>query len=166
MAVPYSLFVPLVTSFLWLNASFAGEGVAQNNTADDQLIQGTWAIVDIQQVNHAFGKDEADALKAGALKVTITADTMVFSTDKSEMKYRLDTNRKPRVLETLDHGKVIAKSVYELKGDDLKICMGRKAENGDPAPPISFDINLRKPGTFPTLFVLKRDSGKQQNDSK
>jgi hypothetical protein len=80
------------------------------------------------------------------------------------MTYRLDQTKSPKVLETLKNGKVIARSIYDLKGNDLKLCMGRKAESGEPEPPDSFEIPKRKPGTFPTLFVLKRDVAKKSDD--
>jgi hypothetical protein len=49
-----------------------------------------------------------------------------------------------------------------IKDDDLRICQGRKPPfGGEPEPPTDFDIAKAKLGTFPTLYVLKRDANKQ-----
>jgi uncharacterized protein (TIGR03067 family) len=88
---------------------------------------------------------------------------MIYSSDKSEMAYRIDPTITPRTLELLENGKVIAKAIYELKGDDLKICLGRKPDAGEPKAPADFDINKAKSGSFPTLMVMKRQGEKKEN---
>jgi uncharacterized protein (TIGR03067 family) len=137
---------------------------------DRQLIQGTWTVIDLQQSAN-LGADAArtqkEFLKTGACKLTVTRDKIIYSLDKSEMSYRLDPTKAPKVLEVLDDGVVVARAIYELQGNDLKICLGRKPHAGEPAvAPSSFDIKKAAPGTFPTLFVLKcaadrKDRGQQ-----
>jgi uncharacterized protein (TIGR03067 family) len=128
---------------------------------DAQLIRGTWVVVDLQQVNHEVTKEEREFFRKGGYKITITGRTMLHSPDKSEGRYRLDTAKRPRVLEVLDGGRVVARAIYELKGDDLKICQGRKPTGGgEPVPPADFDIKKAAPGTFPTLFILRREAAK------
>ncbi|HVK11942.1 MAG TPA: sigma-70 family RNA polymerase sigma factor [Gemmataceae bacterium] len=131
---------------------------------DDRLIQGTWTVVDLQQVNHEPTKEEREAWKAGQFTITFTARQMVFNVDKSGMTYRLDPTGKPPVVEWLDGGKVIARGIYGLSGDDLKVCMGRKPDMGEPEAPTDFDIQKAKPGTFPTLFVMKRQAPRKVAD--
>jgi uncharacterized protein (TIGR03067 family) len=115
-------------------------------------------VVDLQQVNREVTKEEREFFKRGGYKITITEQKMIHSPDGSEARYRLDTTRTPRVLELLDRGRVTARAIYELKGDDLKICQGRKPTGGEnPVPPAAFDITTAAPGAFPTLFVLKRE---------
>jgi RNA polymerase sigma factor (sigma-70 family) len=129
--------------------------------SDDELIRGTWVVVALRQTNHEPTKAEKEFFKKGGYKITITADKMIHSLDKSEMKYRLDTTRTPRVMEFLEGGKVIAKAIYELKGDDLKFCQGRRPKGGEgPKAPTDFDVRKAQRSEFPTLFILKRDTAK------
>jgi uncharacterized protein (TIGR03067 family) len=130
-------------------------------TNDSKFIQGTWVVVELQQINHEATQEEKEFLKKGGYKITFTGKKMIHSPDKSEGRYRLDMTKTPRVLELLEDGKVVAKAIYELKGDDLKFCQGRKPiGRGDPEPPTDFDIKKAVPGTFPTLVVLKRETSK------
>jgi RNA polymerase sigma factor (sigma-70 family) len=154
-----------------IGGSLAGTGWAQDrggkaagiakdaakSESDEEVIRGTWVVVELQQTNHAPTEEEKEFFKKGGYKITITGDKMSHSPDQSEVKYRLDTTRTPGVLELLEDGKVIAKAIYELKGDDLKFCLGRRPKgNEEPEAPTDFDIKKAAPGTFPTLFVLKR----------
>jgi len=128
---------------------------------DGELIQGTWVVVELQQVNREATKEEKEFYKNGGYTIRITGEKMIHSPDKSEGRYRLDTSKMPRVLELLEDGKVIAIAIYELKGDDLKFCQGRKPMGGrEPEPPSDFDIKKAAPDTFPTLFILKREKAK------
>ncbi len=133
----------------------------KNASNDVKRLQGDWVLLDLQQTNHEATKEEKEFLKKGGWKVTITGDNIIHSPDKSEITYRLDLTKTPKVLEWLEDGKVVAKAIYELNGDDLRFCQGRRAEAGEePEPPADFDIKKAAPGTFPTLFVLKRDTAK------
>jgi hypothetical protein len=66
-------------------------------------------------VSHQSSKEEREFLKSGGYKITITADKMIHSPDKSEMKYRLEVTKSPKVLELLVDGNVIAKAIYDIK---------------------------------------------------
>jgi RNA polymerase sigma factor (sigma-70 family) len=137
--------------------SFAPVPKASAPKDDAAAILGTWTVVDFQQVSREPTKEEREAWKAGKFTITFTAEKMVFNTDESDGHYRLDPAQQPRAIEWLEGGRVIARGIYDLAGNDLKICMGREADKGEEAePPIDFDLAKRKPGTFPTLFVLKR----------
>lgn len=153
----------LVGCGLGLSAVLAEEARPNKGIQEDgKLIQGTWSVVELHQVNHQPSQEEKDFLKSGGYKITITADKLIHSPDNSQVKYRLDLTKKPRVLEQLMDEKVFARAIYDLKGHDLKICQGRKpVEGGEPEPPTEFDIAKAKPGTFPTLYVLKRDAARQ-----
>jgi RNA polymerase sigma factor (sigma-70 family) len=131
--------------------------------ADDaRLIQGTWRVIELHQVGVEPGEAEREALTKGAFKIQITADRLIYLADNSEAKYRLDASKTPRVLELLSDDKVLARAIYELKGDDLKLCQGRKPEPGEEAmPPSHFDIKKAPKGTFPTLMVMKREPEKK-----
>jgi uncharacterized protein (TIGR03067 family) len=144
----------------------ADEAKSKKATVNDAvLIQGVWTVVELHQVVHKPTEEEKEFLKTGKFKVTITVDKLIFSPDKSAANYQLDPSRNPKVLKLYDpkskSRKPIALAIYDLKGDDLRICIGREPDQGDPEPPAGFDIKKAKPGTFPTLFVLKRDRAKE-----
>jgi uncharacterized protein (TIGR03067 family) len=126
---------------------------------DAEKIQGTWIVVELRQAGHTPTAEEQDRYKNGGFKIRITGDRLVYLIDQSGAEYRLNPSRTPKVMSLLMNGRVIAKAIYELNGDDLKICQGRTPEGGGPPrPPASFDIDKAPPGTSPTLFILKRDT--------
>ncbi len=126
-------------------------------TTDAELIQGTWNVLELQQVGYEASEDERNIYKNGGYKITFTKNKTIHSPDHSSMDYQLDTTQTPHVLELLQSGKVIAKAIYELAGDDLKICQGRTPTDGsEPKPPTSFDIKHAAAGEFPTLMILRR----------
>jgi uncharacterized protein (TIGR03067 family) len=158
-----SLSIPLVGCVFCLSSLLADEPGSRRKDEDDaKRIQGTWTVVELHQVNHQPTKDEREYFRSGGYKITITADKLIHSPDKSEGEYRLVPGKTPKVLELLVAEEVVARAIYDLKGDDLRICQGRKHPfGGEPEPPTDFDIAKAKPGTFPTLFVLRRHETKQ-----
>ncbi len=128
--------------------------------ADDaQQIRGTWSVMKLEQVNHQSTPEEVQKLQSGGFKIKFTDNQMIFlvDDDDSRMGYRLDPSKKPRQMEFIENGQVVARGIYELAGDDLKMCLGRENLSGKSEAPRSFDLKQAKPGTFPTLWVLKRD---------
>jgi uncharacterized protein (TIGR03067 family) len=124
---------------------------------DAAEIQGTWNVVEMQQVGYEPSEGEREFYKSGGYKITFTKDKMIHSPDHSSMQYRLDTTKVPGVLELTKDGKVIAKGIYELMGDELRICQGRTPTDGSqPKPPASFDIKQAAPDEFPSLMILRR----------
>ena len=132
---------------------------------DAELIQGTWAVVELNQSAHTATAEEKEFFKKGGFKMTITGEKMISSQDKSELQYRLNTTKMPRLMEILAGDKVIVKGIYELNGDDLKFCLGTRGERGqEPQLPINYDINNAVPGTFPSLWILKRETANSANE--
>jgi RNA polymerase sigma factor (sigma-70 family) len=123
---------------------------------DADAIQGTWKVVNLEQVGHEPTDDERAAFRDGALKFVITADKIVYP-DKSEATYKLDPATTPKRFEfTVSTGKkdVLALGIYSLDGDELKLCYGRE---GDRDPPTSFDVKKARAGTFPSCWTLRRE---------
>jgi uncharacterized protein (TIGR03067 family) len=150
----------LAGSLICLPALFADETRPKQDAADDAaLIQGAWVVAEMQQTD--FDSTELRKfISSGGYKITFTKSKMIHSPDESEAQYRLNTTKTPKVLEILEDGRVLAKAIYELKGDNLKFCMGRKSDGGTPEAPRDFDIENADSGTFPTLFVLKRETSR------
>ena len=113
---------------------------------DAKEIQGTWQIVSAV----AEGKPE-------------TAPVMTFAIGGGKMtpvngpqsgesgEYRLDSTALPKAIDIIEPGAKIARGIYTLAGDDLKICV---AKPGDPRP-AKFES---QPGIETAIIVLKRQS--------
>lgn len=129
-----------------------------------RLIQGTWSVLELHQGEQESSEEEREHLQKRNFKIQITADEIIFLADESSTKYRLDTTRDPKVIEYLKDGKVVAKAIYKLEGDDLKICLGRTPDRGEPEAPTDFDSSKGPPGRFPTLFVMNRDKPAKEDE--
>ena len=125
---------------------------------DQEAIQGTWVVTRIDQVGHQPSDEERALFNSGKETMTIDTTRIIFDTDKSWMFYTLDLTHTPRrmTLETSSGRKAIG--IYKLEGDDLQFFHGRGTEEDD-VPPADFSIKSARPGTSPTLFVLKRKKG-------
>jgi uncharacterized protein (TIGR03067 family) len=129
---------------------------ADEPKADLGKIQGAWMVVS----GESDGKKEPDRLSA--------ASQFVFDDDQLSIKIlgasfakatlTLDSKKKPRELNAKNtEGPtkgVTLKGIYELDGDDLKICWGIK---GGPRP-TAFSTSA---GSGRRLFVLKREKSKK-----
>jgi uncharacterized protein (TIGR03067 family) len=107
---------------------------------DVEAIQGTWSVFSIEEA----GKEPP---KLEGLEMTFTADKVRFNLPAGggrPQSYKLDPSKKPKAL---DLDKVPA--IYELDGDNLKICVGEAGQER----PAAFTT---KSGTGKMLFVLKR----------
>ncbi len=153
--------VGMIVTWSMLSTVLAADELAQAEEA--RRLVGTWSVLELHQVNYEPTREEKEHLKNRNFKVRISADTITFLADQSSMKYRLDTTQRPKVIEYVKDGQVTAKAIYELEGDDLKICLGRTPHRGEPQAPTDFDISKRKPGEFPTLFVMSRDQPEREN---
>ncbi len=119
-----------------------GFGITGTPKADDSKnIQGIWRIVS------ADGPDKVppDALKK--LSIKITADRIVFQSEGKEISaatYKLNP-KKPAEIDLvvkvlIDKVQFVAASdeprlgIYELKGDDLKICVALALNKKTPNP--------------------------------
>lgn len=129
-----------------LTAGAVPAGAARN---DADQIQGTWSVVSI----HHNGKPVPPE-KIKLTKVTITKDSLAVvpeGEEKETVPYTLDTTKNPKWIDfTTKGGKTLG--IYELNGDDLKICFNKKdgAER-----PTRFESKADSPNGV--LMVLKRD---------
>ena len=121
-------------------------------------IEGAWIVTRIDQVQHQPTDEERAFLQSGQVTMTIDASRIIFDSDKSWMNYTLDLTRTPRRMMIETSGGKKAIGIYKLEGDDLLIFHGRGTDEVD-VPPADFSIKSARPGTSPTLFVLKRKAG-------
>jgi uncharacterized protein (TIGR03067 family) len=116
---------------------------------DQQRLQGTWRLIS-GAVGGQSGGAEANA------RWIIAANKIVMELeDRREGKFTLDPAKSPRridIVTTSSDGKTTEEihGVYELRGDDLYVCLA----SGDESRP----LNLRSsPGTRQVSLVLKRE---------
>ncbi|HEV3205209.1 MAG TPA: TIGR03067 domain-containing protein, partial [Gemmataceae bacterium] len=93
---------------------------------DAETIQGTWTVVSRESI----GKKTPEA-ELKRLKVTIKDGTLTIDDGKKKEKhtYNLDPSKKPKAIDLANTGiesKETTLAIYELDGDDLKICWSEK----------------------------------------
>ena len=125
-------------------------GGQEKGKTDEEKIQGTWSFVSVER----GGIDMNDDFIKEA-KVTLTADKVKISAQGKDMEvgYKLDSTKKPKQIDILinEGGKeVVSKGIYELDGDDLKVCFGQPGDNR----PTEFKT---AGGSSEMLVVMKRD---------
>jgi uncharacterized protein (TIGR03067 family) len=113
--------------------------------ADQEKIQGTWALVAGERSGKLLPGEVAQHVK------------LVFARDKrttrnkdrhTEATFKLDSSKTPKEID-LDMEGNVGKGIYQLDGDNLKIAHG---EVGDARP-----REFPKPGSGLTVLVLKRE---------
>lgn len=119
---------------------------------DQELLQGAWTVVSIV----SNGENEPPE-KVARVSVVFRGDQMIIRephhTDEHE-RFKLDSTKSPKTIDLTDEddeSKVRVLAIYELNGDDLKICGARQRG----ARPSTFES---KTGTETVLFVLKRNT--------
>jgi uncharacterized protein (TIGR03067 family) len=138
------LFTLLTSSFLLGSA-----GAQDDAKGDHEKIQGTWKVVSAEDSGR---KAPDEAVKT--IKLVITKDKIAykFGDDKmTEMTYKLDATKKPRWID-LTKGDKTTLGIYQLEGDNLKICF---PEGGKKERSTAFES---KPDSAnDVLLVLKRE---------
>jgi RNA polymerase sigma factor (sigma-70 family) len=117
--------------------SLAAQSQKEKPKEDKDLMLGTWKIVSTER----NGKGVTDEGTEGDTTV-ITADTITISCKsggKLVLTYRLDPSQRPKAIDVTPHkpdpsaGDVLL-GIYELKGDQLKICFSRNVALGAARP--------------------------------
>jgi RNA polymerase sigma factor (sigma-70 family) len=124
-------------------------------------IQGTWRVVKLAAEGKEQDDDEAKRIKKGAWIIKAGKITVKKADEDSEVTYKLYPQRKPKAIDVTpqtgppaEKGKLV-KGVYELKGDELKICI--PAAPGSDRP----DAVATKAGSRTMLLVLKRQKARK-----
>ncbi len=122
---------------------------------DQETLQGTWAVVEME----AKGEKAPDDAFSGT-KVVIKGDRLTFAlgTEARVSTFRLDPRKKPKVIALTPQdgpskGQAV-EGIYELDGDRLRLCF----ENGDgKATPTKFAT--RKDDEMRLLVLERREWG-------
>lgn len=130
---------------LTLAAGFLAAPAPQDQTKDQQAIQGTWVVESAER----NGKPETDI--KGEKLIFMKDGKAVMTTKGKEEKatYKIDPSKKPKTIEfTPEREEKPALGIYELTGDSLKVCVMR------PGGERPTDFSSKAPGRV--LIVLKR----------
>ncbi len=120
--------------------------------ADTDKFTGTWSIVSLE----VDGKKESDD-QLKSMKVVFEPGKYTFTKDGNTVEtgtYKLDPSQKPKAIESTpadgkDKGKIFL-GIYELDGDNNKVCFGI------PGTDRPTDFTTKKDSNR-ILYVLKRD---------
>jgi uncharacterized protein (TIGR03067 family) len=120
--------------------------------SDLDAIQGVWRLVGGETQGKALTKEKMQALAQGAPELYLTFNGEIARSNTSEppAKFKLDPAKKPKEINLTSTGPqgqtMELKGIYELAGDDLKICF-------DIDRPTEFKT---KEGSNAIVRVLKR----------
>ena len=136
--------------FTLLTAGFLLGAAGANDDAkgDHEKIQGTWKVVSAED---SGGKAPDEAIKNLKLVVTKDKITYKFGDKPTEWSYKLEATKKPKWID-LTEGDQTTLGIYELEGDNLKICFpeGRKGER-------STAFESKPNSVNDILIILKRE---------
>lgn len=141
-----------------MTALLLGVGIAQDAPkGDHDKIQGAWKVISMETRENPGKKVPDDKIKD--LKVVITKDKLEIRTGKEPVvgyKFnKVDPTTKPKGIDLAlvlkDGSDKPTLGIYELDGDELKLCIGDPSP--EPKRPTEFEVSKR--GLF--LLVLKRD---------
>lgn len=129
---------------------FANPAVADDKD-DLEKLQGTWKLVSLEKDGK---KQPEDAIKN--FKVIIKDDKFILKDGNTdyEATIKLDTAKKPKTIDLAvkDGDKAeTKKGIYQLDGDDLKLCVAGAPDGERPAE------FATKPKAGVGLVVLKRE---------
>src|SRR5262245_48988473 len=106
---------------LLLATALAASAAEADQTKDDlKNGQGDWTFVSVE----IDGKDATNAFKDAKLTVKEERVTLVFSNGtKLVWTFRLDATTKPKCVDFKNEKDEASEGIYELKGDELKVCV-------------------------------------------
>lgn len=156
MSIRFAFALLLLSAVVGCNNSESDKGTAGTSpaaspqVADSVALLGSWDVVAVEE----DGTVKSPEKVKGSL-FTFTADTMsVLQAGRpkpDEMKYRLDEAKKFIDAEDVGHSRKSV-GIYELKGDDLRICINDKPNSTE--RPTGFKTEPKSPNGI--VFTLKR----------
>jgi uncharacterized protein (TIGR03067 family) len=130
---------------------------AQEDAVKKELakLEGTWSIVSAEENKEAVPADIVNELKFVFKGSELTLKGVERIINKvAKVKIKIDPGTTPKTIDfTIEAGSEkgsVIEGIYELKGDDLKVC----AQTVERNRPTEF---ATKPASNLILFVLKRD---------
>jgi uncharacterized protein (TIGR03067 family) len=117
---------------VWLIAVCAGLAVARaddSTKTDLDKLQGVWKVVAMENDGKKASEDSVKGIR-----MTIKGDKLLLKEDnkEEEASFKLDPMQKPKTMDlTIKAGDKmeVVKLIYDLRGDDLKLCGGRAGKD-------------------------------------
>jgi uncharacterized protein (TIGR03067 family) len=120
--------------------------VAQDAKQELQKLKGTWTVVKAERNGQAN-----DEIKDDKLILTEDGKLTVKAKDRDqEGTFEVNPTKKPKTIDVKPGSEGIVLGIYELDGDNLKLCFGRPGNDR----PTAFES---KPDSGVMLITLKRD---------
>jgi RNA polymerase sigma factor (sigma-70 family) len=122
--------------------------VEEKPKADKDALQGTWIPVSVEE---AGKKVPAKEVKAKGFEMVFAGDkvTLPIKDDSPEVQYKLQPAKKPKQIDLILGKDKIAKGIYLLEGDSLKLCVEKDPGSERPS-------KFATEGTNHFLIVLKK----------
>ncbi len=116
-------------------------------TEDEKKLQGTWRVTRLELDGITYGP-ESEKVKDARVIIEQNQLTEVDAHRRNPMIFKLDPTAKPK---TILFKTTSIRGIYELDGDDLRLCLVR---DEDDRPPTDFTANT---GSNRWLYFLKRE---------
>jgi RNA polymerase sigma-70 factor (ECF subfamily) len=132
-----------------LQPAATGRGEAKT---DKERLQGSWTVVAVTEAGREIPEAEVESRNS---KFVFAGDTVTIPIrdGKRDFMYKLDSTQKPRYFDLTFDG-TTNKGIYLLKGDELKICVSKEADERPTEFAAPGDSNR-------VLMVLKRTNAKR-----
>jgi uncharacterized protein (TIGR03067 family) len=106
-------------------ATSACFGVSEQGAGkgDEDVLQGTWQVVGGEMQGMAL---KEEMMKDLDVRMTVKGNTFEFKTkgaDDETGTYKLDPSKTPRHIDIVTNKGQNRKGIYELKGDEFKVCL-------------------------------------------
>jgi len=135
-----------VCVFVWFLIGIPGVPTRADDTKKDQeKLQGTWSVVSGERDGQPNDSIKNDKLVISGDKITVKK---AAGSEETPVTFTLDATKKPKQMDVKAEGMTLL-AIYELDGDNLKLCFARGAER-----PTDFTA---KAGSERMSAVLKRD---------
>jgi uncharacterized protein (TIGR03067 family) len=112
---------------------------------DQQALTGSWKVVSAEE----GGKPPEETIKKTKVLIIDTDFSLHDANGRRTMKYKIDATKSPKHID-LDWDNHVQPGIYELSGDDLKVCFDQAGKTR----PTAFKTEA---GDKVLLLVLKRE---------
>ncbi len=112
---------------------------------DHEALTGVWKVVSAEE----GGKPAEESIKTGNVLIIDDDFSLYDAKIRRTMRYTIDQTKSPRHID-LDWDKLVQPGIYELKGDDLKVCYDQTGKTR----PTAFKT---QDGDKVLFLVLKRE---------
>lgn len=119
-------FIFCLSGLLTVGFLIAAAGANRRIGDDYKAIQGTWKVISAEDSGR---KTPADVIQNVELIITKDRITYKFGEKNTEWSYRLDPTKQPKWIDLIEADETTL-GIYELEGDNLKICYP-EARNGE-----------------------------------